>query len=862
MSSIKITEFGGLAPSVDPRNLPPNGAQVAENLDLRFGDFRPTKGPGTSVQTVPSGTQSVFRTPSGVWLHSATDTDYVNGQVPDAATERVYLTGRSAYPEAWQGGVYRRLGVPAPSAKPTVQLTAVDQFDQTDADAAQQAATAAVLVAIHATETAATLGNAAPAGAFSPVPDPDPLYSAVALHLRFDALEAGQFKDISPQKRSVTKDAGVTLGADNLGPLLTAGSGYGVFAGGSTGGLTMAAEIKHTGAGAKWTVDAWVTSAVELEWLTINSRDGNMREILFQRPTGEYHCLTSAFSTGLFYEQLRCKRPAGTAAIPANTPTLVSVQCTGATVQVFIGGVLCGSTPTALGLEIKNIGKSQWTADRCWQGKIDELRATLEQRYTGDFTPVAQPWSTSAVPTGFFLAHGAAGVTGNLPTDTADDAVYMVQLSVSGGGYTATNAADQYLLGAGFSGSLVGYAGGSYWAVPVQNYRAAGKTIVEATLATALANVENPAAAPAKLLTTTQANELAAEIAKAYNPSLSPLLTLVSTLNSEQAKLQASLAAPSSAGAVSTQITLLSASGAAVASYFTSIDSTLKSIMSAQLGTIFGAISSQVVTRTIDTRAYFVTYVTDWDEESAPSPASDLVEADQNDTVRVTAVSPPPGRNIVGWRLYRSNTTDRSAEWSLVAPLDAANAVLKDGAFWYFKIADLNYTDDQAQSELQEPCQTLTWAEPPAGLKGLVGLPNGIMAGFFGNVLCFSEPYAPYAWPVEYQLSLEHGLVGIGVFGQTAVVLTEGNPYFASGADSASMSAQKIETPQACVAKRSIVSVEGGVMYASPDGLCLAGPNGVSVVTQGTFSKADWQASVNDAAFAAYHDGCYYLFAS
>ena len=154
----------------------------------------------------------------------------------------------------------------------------------------------------------------------------------------------------------------------------------------------------------------------------------------------------------------------------------------------------------------------------------------------------------------------------------------------------------------------------------------------------------------------------------------------------------------------------------------------------------------------------------------------------------------------------------------------------------------------------------MTWAQPPAGLLGLRGLPNGIMAGFFGKTLCFCEPFAPFAWPVEYQLTLEFNIVGIGVFGQTAVVLTEGNPYFVSGADSASMSAQKLESPQACIAKRTIASVEGGVIFASPDGLCLAGPNGVSVISQTAFSRADWQAQVTSTAFGAFHDGVYHLF--
>ena len=239
---------------------------------------------------------------------------------------------------------------------------------------------------------------------------------------------------------------------------------------------------------------------------------------------------------------------------------------------------------------------------------------------------------------------------------------------------------------------------------------------------------------------------------------------------------------------------------------------------------------------------------------------TDLLTLDQNDHVQITAPPPPAGRYIVGWRLYRSSTTDRGAEFQLVTAETAPNAILKDGAFAYFDIGNLSHLDVAKQQELQEALLTLTWVEPPAGLKGLVGLPNGMMAGFVGKVFCLCHPYAPYAWPVEYQQTLEHEIVGLGVFGQTVVILTEGFPYFASGADSASTTAQKIEQPQACINKRTIATAEGGVMYASPDGLCMASPRGIGVLTTMAFTKEDWLAALGPGAFGAYTDGSYYLF--
>lgn len=275
-----------------------------------------------------------------------------------------------------------------------------------------------------------------------------------------------------------------------------------------------------------------------------------------------------------------------------------------------------------------------------------------------------------------------------------------------------------------------------------------------------------------------------------------------------------------------------------------------------------------ITERIVDTRFYVVTFVTDWGEESAPSEPSDLLEMDQNDVPTITRPnstrvgSALAGANIATWRLYRSNTGTQTAAFQFVDEMP---------------IATLSYADSKKAEQLGEVCPTLTWEPPPYRadmqssnyprpvvgtnpyLRGLVGMPNGIMAGFFDNTLAFCEPYVPYAWPVEYQITTEFPIVGLGVFGQTLFVGTTGNPYFVSGADSASMSAQKLDAPQSCASARSIVPVQGGVLFVSPDGLCAADPGGVKVVSDGLFAREDWQKLDPSTMFAASHENIYYL---
>jgi hypothetical protein len=267
------------------------------------------------------------------------------------------------------------------------------------------------------------------------------------------------------------------------------------------------------------------------------------------------------------------------------------------------------------------------------------------------------------------------------------------------------------------------------------------------------------------------------------------------------------------------------------------------------------------VVRVIQSRFYLYTYVDDWGQESAPSPVSVMIEPDQNDEADVAITAPPSSRNIVGWRLYRSNTGSQSAAFQLVADPAASNAVNDGEVFDYFAIGTLTYHDAKKSSELQETCPSMSWLEPPAALSGLVGMPNGILAGFFDNTVALCEPFYMYAWPVEYQLTTEYPITALGVFGQTLVIMHRGGVDYAGGADSASFSAQKNVSLQACVSARSVVSVEGAVIFASPDGLCMANGAGVQVITGNHFTREDWQALGPSTIIGAYSEESYYFLA-
>lgn len=133
------------------------------------------------------------------------------------------------------------------------------------------------------------------------------------------------------------------------------------------------------------------------------------------------------------------------------------------------------------------------------------------------------------------------------------------------------------------------------------------------------------------------------------------------------------------------------------------------------------------------------------------------------------------------------------------------------------------------------------WSQPPVGLKGIKVHSSGALAGFFGNVLCLSEPYQAHAWPEVYQMATDRDIVGIGSFGSEIGIGTKGVPWMASGVDPASMSMEKINSLYPCLSKRSLIEYGDGLVYASAHGVVYAGASGVKLLTDNFYTTNEWR---------------------
>lgn len=254
--------------------------------------------------------------------------------------------------------------------------------------------------------------------------------------------------------------------------------------------------------------------------------------------------------------------------------------------------------------------------------------------------------------------------------------------------------------------------------------------------------------------------------------------------------------------------------------------------------------SNQGAASSAETRAYTFTFVSAYGEEGPPSAPSSVVTINPNLPVAVSSLSLPPGGayNLTKKRIYRTSTVGSSAQYQYVDEIDASIT---------------SYSDAKSQSDLGEVLLTTNWTPPPANLKGLKMMANGVAVGFVGNTLYMSEPSLPHAWPHKYPI--DYQIVGVSPFRQSVAILTNGHPFLASGVDPAGMTLERLEFPHACLSKASIVDTGDGCLYAGADGVVSIGAGGMKIVTEQLFSREQWQSLNPTTMRAFFHDSRYHL---
>lgn len=237
--------------------------------------------------------------------------------------------------------------------------------------------------------------------------------------------------------------------------------------------------------------------------------------------------------------------------------------------------------------------------------------------------------------------------------------------------------------------------------------------------------------------------------------------------------------------------------------------------------------------------AYYVTAVTARGEESEPSVTTQIINRWDGATIPLTLGASNDSRAATR-RIYRS---EGGGVFNFVAEIAAGTTT---------------YNDSVYSNSLGAPCNSESWNPPPAGLKGLTMFGNGFMAGFFDNTLCFSEPYHPHAWPLDYQLAFPDDIVSLAMVGGSLVVTTTGNPWIVSGTHPSAMSQTGLDVRAACLSRRGHVDMGDYSLYPTSEGLMMAGPSGMQLVSKGVYSRQQWLA-LNPSSFRAFRYRDQYL---
>lgn len=267
-------------------------------------------------------------------------------------------------------------------------------------------------------------------------------------------------------------------------------------------------------------------------------------------------------------------------------------------------------------------------------------------------------------------------------------------------------------------------------------------------------------------------------------------------------------------------------------------------------------------------RFYTYTYVGRLDEESAPyspqtndpSPPVALICPNEGAVVHISGivfdVSADTGREIEAVRLYRTIVgSTGNADYLFLDEIPKADILGNSGKYNGGK-----YIDSVADDGLAGSLVTTSWDEPRNNMYSLGLTAYGVAYAATGKIVCLSEPFVPYAWPRDYELTCDNDIVAIGHYDNALIVGTTGRPVMITGIDPQNMSQSELPISEACISAKSMVSMGRYAIYASPNGLVMASGGDAQLITGGIITNREWANYQPDSIHAYQHRGKYIFF--
>jgi len=272
-------------------------------------------------------------------------------------------------------------------------------------------------------------------------------------------------------------------------------------------------------------------------------------------------------------------------------------------------------------------------------------------------------------------------------------------------------------------------------------------------------------------------------------------------------------------------------------------------------------VTSAIPGRTLEQRAYRYSWVNKYGQEGGGSPPSIVFST--NDGASVVVQLPPgpsPEYCVVATRIYRLATPFESGgetsnpnntEWFLVDEVPISTTSYLDTK----RLIDLGMLGVLPTFTNEE------YLPPPADLRGIVNLENGMIAGISGDYIYFCDPFNPHNWPLRLIKQLYDTPVALAAIADVLYIGTSGRPYTMLAKQDCNnvgcMATYRHREPLPCISPRSMVAGAGVVLYASEDGLVLLAGNKAKVISEALYTKRQWQALHPNRMIGASYNGYY-----
>lgn len=284
-------------------------------------------------------------------------------------------------------------------------------------------------------------------------------------------------------------------------------------------------------------------------------------------------------------------------------------------------------------------------------------------------------------------------------------------------------------------------------------------------------------------------------------------------------------------------------------------------------------VTASDTTEVAESRVYAVSYVRTWadgkrDLGTIGDPAKRVngtivVDVKTSTSVTISGIKKPVATdsNITSIILWRSATTSKGdTGYRYVVEFNVNGTGLPAGVTYDAGTSSFTVVDSVKTENLGETLSSLSWDSPVLGLTGITSVLPGVIAGFKGRTVYFCEPYQVHAWPSEYAVTVDDDIVGLGAFGSNLVVCTTARPYILTLQSPDSVIARPIHEHAPCLNKRSIVAVQGSILYASINGVVAIDTTAPVLATQTILTRDEWKDYSPETMRSYFFRGAYITF--